>query len=798
MRELWYAARHLGGHPWFTLVVAVTLGLGIGLVALQISVIDALLLRPLPFAQADRIVHIAHQNDSPESGNHWAPVSFAEYEQMRAQQALLNLAAFQERQLSLRHDQSSARRISGYAVSADFFAPLGVSALLGRVFEPGDDLAGQAPKLVISERLWRDEFGADPTLIGSSVRLDGEIATLIGVMPASFEFPSAQDFWLNLVTPAAGPDNAMTVQVVGVLHPGQSTAAAALALQAVATRLQQSSGEAAAIPVRVLVQPFAAANQNTSGVILLATMLALTLFVLALACVNASSLIYAHAAARVHELAVRNALGAGGMRIARQLLSESMVLAALGALVGVGLAALGVRLIERYVRSLPDVPLSIYFQIDTSVLIWTLLLMVLAGLGAGMVPAWRAGRSDLNASLRDHWLHTGASKRGPGRWLVGVQLAFAATGMLMATLLAMSAVSASRGNLGFAPDSLLSGRVDLSGPAYDQPLARSRFYEQLMEQIGATPGVVAVAVSSRDLVEPAVSTRVELDDRRYLREDDKPQAWLEVVSRDYFAVVDRPAASGRVFNRSDVADGPAVALVNRSFAEQHWPGESAIGKRVRRSEDQAQWATVVGVVPDLNLAGLRNGGASAGWYLLQDQQAWGWMNVLVRTRGDARTLIGPVRAAVAAVDPEQPIHSIGSLSERTVQRTADLLLVGTLALCFAAAALFLAAIGLYGVIAHASERRIPEFGLRMALGAQRAGLTRMVVLESLPRTLIGVGVGLAVGYLLAQPLARVLPAAANAGLSAYALVASILLLTTLVASWLPARRASKANPICRG
>jgi putative ABC transport system permease protein len=800
MNDLRFALRHLFKHPSFTLIVALTLGLGIALVTTQYSLIDGLLLRPLPFANGDRLLHIAHQGNS--NGQNWRALSVPEFLAVREQQhSFEDLAAFSFDFYNLSQTGGTPRRLSGRAVSANFFELVNTPALFGRGFRAGEDQAGQNLQLVLSHAIWTEEFGADPTVIGRNVSLNGETASVIGVMPAGFGFPYDEDCWVNLRLPAAAQSatDMLDVEVFGRLKPGLSLAQARADLMTILQRRPgaQDVAEAAnSAPALVAVQPFPQAYNSEDTVTLLGTMLAMTLFVLALACVNVANLLFIRASDRLGELAVRSALGAGRGRLIRQLLIESGVLAGCGTVVGLLLANVGVHLLQSEIKARVNVSSWTHFDLNHRVLAITALLTVLSGLAAGLLPALRMARLDLNAGLRaDGRGSVGGSRAWAGRSIVIGQLGFACAAMVMASLLALSAVRSSRGTLPFDPDTLLIGRVELQGLPYVEPQQRSAFYRQLLDRVGQVPGVAATAVSSRDLVNPGVYSQFELEDRPGERAQDRPGGWLEVVSRDYFQVIDRHASSGRLFSAEDHADSLPVALVNASFAAQWWPGRSPIGERIRRVENDAQWATVIGVVPDLNIEGIGNRSSPGGWYLLQDQQAWGWLDLLVRVHGDPLAMIGPVREAVAAIDPNQPIHSITTLRERTQRGVAGLQIVGTMASIFAATALLLVAVGVYGVASFATRRRTRELGLRRALGASAGSVAALLLRQSLGRSLAGISAGLALGFVLAQPLAPVIPMVSAGDPWIYLGVGGVLTLAALLASWIPARRAAVCDPM---
>lgn len=805
MHDFRFALRHLAKHWRFTLIVTLTLGLGIGLVATQFSLIDGVLLRPLPFANADRLMHVSLAPEDGTAG--WRPLPMGLFAAVREQSdpaqsdSLEGAAAFSFDFFNLSQSGAAPRRMIGRAVSSNFFDLIETRPALGRGFRAGEDRPGQPLQVVLAHRIWTDEFGSDPGMLGRSVRLNGELATVIGVMAPGFGFPMDDDCWVNLrlpATPAPGQPPPATEAMI-VLKPGVSSATAAAELSTLARAVEQTqtgkAAEAGSAP-RVQLQSFQAAYSGNGTVVLLATMLAMTLFVLAVACVNVANLLFVRGSDRLNEMAVRAALGAERGRLVRQLLVESVLLAGLGALAGAFLAAIGVHWLETETTARLDGPSWMHFALDARVLAFTSAIALLSGLAAGLLPALRMSRMDLNSVLRASGRGgIGSERAWLKRSIVVGQLGFACAAMVVAALLALSAVRSTERTLAFNPHSMLVGRIELQGLNYVENGQRSRFYNQLIERVRAVPGVAAAAVSSRDLVNPGVYADVEIQGRTTERAQDRTGAWLEVVSRDYFSLVDLQARSGRLFSTADTEKSTPVALVNESFAQRHWPGRSPLGERVRRHEEGAQWATVVGVVPDLNMEGINNAGSSAGWYLLQDQLAWGWLDLLVRAEGDPRPLIAPVREAVAAIDPDQPIHMIGTLTERTARGMAGPQIIGSMAGIFALTALLLVAVGIYGVTAFAAQRRTRELGLRMALGARAGTVTALLVRQNLGQSLAGIGSGLLLGYALALPLAPILPAISINEPAIYLAVALVLVASAALASWLPARRAAAQDPL---
>jgi predicted permease len=797
MNDLRLALRFLRNQLGFATAAVLTLGLGIGMVSTQYSLIDGVLLRPLPYPEGQRIVHVARSIDAFPGA--WNPLGVNEYVDLAAeQQSFEAFAAFRSETYNVVTGAGMPQRYWGTAVTTGFFDVIKVRPSIGRTFLAGEDVQGQPLRALISHALWRDRFGSDPAVLGRTVRLNGENAEIIGVMPEAFSFPGTDQVWVNHRLPPAGvmEPGDLGLQGLGLLKPGASASSAAAELELAARRHRERQGKPLDDLGSIVAQPVPRAYNGGGTSTLFGTLFAMTVFVLLLACFNVANLLYVRATDRLRDLAVRSALGAGRRRIVRQLLAESLVLGVLGALAGVLLAAGGVTLLQAQADARIELPGWISFDLSPRVIAATIATAVLAGLLAGVMPAVRAARVDIATVLRSEG--RGSVGTGDGRlrrWMVAGQLAFACMALLIAALLAVNAARSSAVTLAYDPQSLLIGRIELQGLPYAEVSARTRFYQQLTERVAAAPGVAAAAVSSRDLVASGVYENLEIGGASYAREQDKPGALLEVVSRDYFRVVDRQALAGRLFGPQDHERSDPVALVNRSFAERFFAGRDPIGQRLRRATPDAQWATIIGIVPDLTMEGLGSNLPAAGWYLLQDQIGWGWLDLLVRVEGDATALVPTVRAAVAAIDPDQPVHTIVTLDGRAARAMAGLDIISGMSVVFAFAALLLAAIGVFGVVAYGARQRTREFAMRLALGSSSAGIVWMMLRQNALFALGGTLAGVLAGYALTQPLANALPRAPTDEPLVYLVIAALLLTTAAIACWLPARRAAGVDPI---
>jgi len=793
--------RRLLLQPGFTLLAAFSLALGIGVVATQFSLIDGIILRGLPIPDAQRLVHVARESPQSNQGVDWETVPYRDYLFLReAQTSLETLAAVNPIGLNLTGDGRVPSHYEGAKVSANLLEVLGVAPQLGRWFDPEEDRPGQPLFVVVSHGFWQEEFGADPRVLGRSVTLNGEVGTIIGVMPSRFTFPTGQKLWINL---RAAPDPphvrlADRLEMVGKVRPSVSIQQAKAEFNTLARRLIQMFPDTNQGYKRMNVEKFAYAYAGGGTEPVLYLMLAMTVFILALSCVNVANMLLARACRRGRELAVRAAVGATRWRLVRQLLVESLVLAFVGAFGGLVLAGVGVDQLQHQFVERMNVLSWLEFRLDHRVLGITILVTWAAGLLAGIVPALQAARVDVHSALKDGSRHSSSlSMNRFSSWLVTLQIGFSSMLLISACLLGWTTYQIRKANLRYEPDRLLVGRIELHEGTHPTKEDRARFYQELLRRLQTEPAVESVVVSSRNMISPGVQTRVGIEGVIHAHENDQPYAWLEVISRDYFELFGVGLVSGRLFDSRDHYDAPRSALVNESFARKHWPEDTAVGQRFRSGQTGDHWVTVVGVVPDLQMDGLfspstRN---AAGFYLFQDQMGWGWLNLVVKTRADSKALVEPLRRAVAEVDPDQPLFSIGTLAEHTAREIHGFTIVGSMAGFFALTTLFLGAIGVYGVTSFSVGQRTREFGVRMALGASVGSVLRLVMSQGLRQIGYGLGGGLIAALFLTRPMRGVVNDELITNPWVYVGVTCVIASVALLALWIPARRAAKISPM---
>lgn len=802
MQFLKLALRQIRLRPGFNLTAAVSLALGIGLVATQFSLIDGILLRGIPAPDAQRIMHIGRMAPASQGRDGWDSLPYRDF------------LAFRERQTSF--DVLVGSTTGGLNLSAPGRIPshhpggfvtynvpelMGVQPMLGRWFTAAEDQIGQPTLIVLSHKLWQEEFAADPKVLGQPLSVNGVAGTIIGVMPPHFSFPGSERLWVNL---RAGPNDPRTTPVdraemIGRLKRGVSLDQARAEFDGIAAILEKQWPDSNSGYNRMAVEKIAFAYAGGGTIPILVLLLAMTVFILALACVNVANMLLGRAAQRTRELAVRAAVGASRFRLVRQLLGEALVLAALGAVGGFVVALFGVDLLNTHLAHRPYMPDWFDFRLDYRIVGATILLTALAGLFAGIMPALQASRLDVNTALKDD--ARAASSMGLGRlarWLVTAQIAFSSALLVAACVVGWTVFDVRQANLRYDPDRLLTGRVEIHDAVYPTVEKRAQFFRELMQRLQNEPGVDAVAVTSRNIIGSGVPTPVAPEGMVFAHANARPPAWLEVISSDYFKLIGVSALRGRLFDSREHSLKVRAAVVNESFARKFWPGQDALGRRFQSAQTpDGEWLTVVGIVPDLKMQGLfaPPGIDEAGFYLVQDQMGWGWLDIFIRTKGDPLQYVPPVRKAIASLDPNQPIHSIGTLTTVTAQAARGFTIIGVMAGIFALVTLFLGAIGVYGVTSLAVSRRTREFGVRMALGATVGQVLKLVLAQGGRQIGIGLAIGLLGGFFLTRPVQDLFGPGMTNNPVVYLVVALVIAFVGLAALWIPARRAARIDPM---
>jgi len=804
IRDLRFSLRALVRSPVFTGVCVLMLAVGIGSAIYMFGAINAFALKPLPFADADRLVHFEYTDRRDASRNLSMPL--ADWIDLRErQQSLELLAGYYQGTANLSGTEGAPERLSAAWVSADAFTTLGVQPMLGRGLDADDQRAGAARVALIGYRTWQLRFSADPQVIGRTVRVNGEPLEIVGVMPEGFGFPNAEMMWLPLVDDraAAASATAPLLRSFGRLRAGISQEQARQEFAGLMIGLAAERG----VPLRgdqAKLEPFAdefiqpQIRQGTTA------MFIAVLLVLLIACANVASLVLARFAARTRELGIRAALGASRRRLVVQVLSETLVIAMLAAPIGYFGADLAARFSDGLTTSAGNLPYWINFDVDVRDLIFSVGIALTCALLAGLVPALRAGRIDVQESLRSGSNGSIGTAGRIGRYLVSGEVALCVILLVCAGVAIRSALHAQQTQLGIEVDGVLTGRIALFESAYPDAASRLRFVEALEPRLGELPGVQHVGFASTlplmgyERQEYArVGDVVSADERR-------PQAWASSVSDDFFATFGIALREGRGFDARDTAQAPGVAIVSAGFAAAAWPDRGAIGQRVQLAPKHADspWLEVVGVVADSvqadylqvsSTSSARRGHGNVFRPIAQNPPAF--VSFAVRAQGDVGALGESVRNAVRAVDADLPVYWLQPMQDwrRQIFWGSDLL--ASMFGAFAVFAVLLAAAGIYAVLAFDVAARTREIGVRRALGAPARSVLAMVLRRGGVQVSIGIVIGLplAVGFslLLGQMM---LPGSRSDPL-VYAVVVGVLAVVVFAAAMLPARRALRVDPM---
>lgn len=798
LKDLRYAGRMLFKNPGVSLMAVVALALGIGVTATMFSIVYGALMRGLPFEGGDRIMMVWRTELSQNASRMSVPVH--DYLDWRGQQkSFESLAAYYQGTVNVTWSDRP-ERFDGAFITANGFAALGVQPFLGRGFREDEELPGGVMPVILSYHLWQDRFHGDREALGQTVKTNGETAQIVGVMPEGFLFPERDDIWVPLrEDPVQLPRGGGTwLNVYGRLREGVTLDQASTEFAGIAARL------AGAYPdtnkgIGVSVEPFTKSAIGDDAAGILSSMLAVVSLVLLIACANVANLLLARAAVRTKEVGIRTALGAHRWRVVSQMVAEALALAVVGGALGAGLAWVGVTLFARAIVDTSP-PFFLVFKVDAPILLFILGISMFAAVVAGGLPALKASRMDISGVLKDE--SRGSSGLTIGRMskvLVVGEIAMSLALLVAAGLTARSITTLREFDYGFDPDAVFTARVGLFDAEFPDTLSRRSFYDELSRRIGAIPGVRS---SSLATILPggagANRSSFAVEGKSYPEDRDYPAAFNGLVTPGYFATVGVSVAAGRDFDEGDVAGSLPVALVNESFAKKFLPGQSALGARFRpgTSGSSASWLTVVGVVPDLWMQGMQNAEASpAGYYVPLAQSDARFMSLLARGPSDPMSLSAEVRKAVESVNADTPIYFVDTVAGRIAENTWVYNVFGVLFMVFGFVALFLASIGLYAVMAFSVSRRTPEVGIRMALGAARGQVLGLILRQGIVQIGIGLVLGLGLALLVSRALKEVLFQVSSADPFTFVVVPLVLAVTGILASLVPARRATRVDPM---
>ena len=797
MQDLRYALRGFRRNPGFALAALTVLALGIGANAAIFTVVDAVLLKPLPYREPDRLVMVWHTPPPAQfPGMTRFAVSAANYLDWERQQHVFERMSLMGFRLYMLTGRGKPEQLQAQAVSAGFFETLGLDPLSGRWLHPEEDQPGRNRVVVLSYRLWQNRFGGDPAIVGRSIQLDGQPHVVVGIMGRDFTFPD----WAQLWTPLGLDEKARAVRgehslmTIARLKPGVEVAQAQAEMTAISRRLEQQYPEdnkgwgAVVVPLRDDM----VGELRPSLLVLLGAVA----FVLLIACANVANLVLVRTLTRRREMAIRLALGAGPGRIVRQVLTETTLLAVAGGLLGLLVASAGVDLIVAFFGD--RLPQATPIQPDARVLAFTALVSLLTGVAAGLAPALRLARASVGAAIKEGGGRSDSDAAGSRvrSLLVVAEVALSLVLLVGAGLTTRSLWELNTVSAGFDPRQVLTGSVALPESRYQTDDQKRLFFDQFLSRVRGLPGVESAAlVTNLPLAGGGNKWPVAIVGRPQVQMSEQPQVQGNVITPGYLRTMRIPVVRGRDITDADAAGRPAVVLVSEAMARWLWPNEDPIGQRLVTAFFPEAVREVVGIVKDVREHTLTEGG-TASMYFPMAQLPSPWGNLVVRTRTSSPgSLVPSIEAALRELDAEQALMDPMPMEQVVARSTTDRRVTMFLLAAFAGLALLLAGVGIYSVLAYAVRRRVREIGIRMALGAVRGGVVRMVLADALKPTLVGLALGLAGALALRNVMASLLFGVSAADPWTFTAVSALLLAVALLASALPAYRATRVDPV---
>lgn len=797
-QDLRQALRGMWKQPGFTLVAAITLALGIGANTAIFSVINALILNPLDIADAERVVALWR---TPKDKRDKGPASYLDLQELRAQSSSFDaIAGYKPNGFTLLDEQ--AEQVQGMRVTANFLSLLKVTPVLGRDFQVEEEKRGAKDVVIISNQIWQKRFAGDQNAIGKDLTLDGKPFTIIGVLPQDFEFPLARRSTEILTTVAGEGRNleergAYVFLTLGRLKHGVTFTQGQAELNNIAANLEQQYPQYWRNTAAYLVP---AGEQIVSAEIRrgLWVLLGAVIFLLLIACTNVSNLLLVRASVRQRELALRVALGAGTWRIVRQWLTESLLLASLSAGIGVLFAAWGLKLIKFYGAG--QLPRLHEVQIDLPVLTFTVVVSFVTAIVFTLLPALKASRPDINEVLK---AGTKSSTSSSSMWRDSLVVAEVALGLVLligAGLMMRSFASLMNVHPGFDPQNVLTARITLSGPAYEETEARRRYVSQTIERLKALPGVESAAfVAPMPFSGAEIGGDFRIEGYEVPEPGRAPVANVRNVTSEYFQTIRIPLLKGRYFSEQDQRGNIGVAIVNETLANRYFANDNPLGKRinelgVNQNEGDPKQYEIVGVVGDVHHNSLTRS-ATPELYLSHQQNSWPWGNFLVRTTNDPAALTLSFTDTIRSTDKAIPVTRVRPLTEAISETISQARFYALLFGLFGATGLLLTLTGIYSVISYTVSNHTREIGIRMALGAQGRDVLKLIVGKGLMLTLIGIGIGLLGALGITRVMQTLLFGVSATDWLTFTAVALLLALVGLLATAIPARRATKVDPL---
>jgi putative ABC transport system permease protein len=800
LKDIQYALRQLIKQPGFTAIAIITLALGIGANTATFSVINAVLLRPLPYPQADRIMVL---NESSGPGQDFSVALPDYFDWQRDNTSFEHLAATHKESRNLSGIPGrQAERVSCASVTRNFFNIVGLAPQIGRTFSEDEDKVGAPPVAVISDRLWQRAFNRNPAAIGQSINLHDQNFTIIGVMPPQVTSPQDTDAWFSIMrrsNNSAWLDRAHhpMIFVWGKLKRGISVEQARAEMKGIAARLQQSypdTNKDVTAVVTPLLENLVGKYRTNLGLLFAAVGL-----VLLIACANLANLFAARGAARAREFAVRAAVGASRGQIIRQLIVESFIIALLGGAFGV-LLAVWVR--DALVGLSPQgVTRFQEISFDMPVLGFVFLIASLTTVLFGLWPAWQASRADVQLALKagSHAVGDALSVRRTRDWLVIGEIALTLTLLVAASLVLKSFSRMQSLQLGYEPRDLLTARIELPFRVYSTRDKVVTFTKSLLERLGALPGVEKAGIGSNSPLMGSWQTSFLREGAPQTTPAQMPSADLEVVTGDYFGTLKVPLLRGRTFNDRDTKDSPRVVVIDQALAEQYFAGADPIGKRlsieVGNDDEGYIWHEIIGVVARVRFHTIDEMAPLPAIYCSMAQARRTSLGVFIRSPLGGASFANSVRDVVSSIDPALPVFDVRPMSKRVQETWGTQRLLTFLFSVFATLALILAMVGLYGLLAYTTSKRVREIGVRLALGARPAQIRTLILSHAIQLLLVGSGIGLVAALFVSRAFRSILFGVNGAEPAMYLLIGIVLFSATLLACWIPARRAARVDPI---
>jgi putative ABC transport system permease protein len=808
-KDIRYALRSLWQRPGFLITAVITLALGIGANTAIFSVVNAVVLRPLPYAEPDRLVML-WETIAGNDKRSVAPGNFVDWRQQNA--TLADTAAVFGGNFNLTAD-GEPERIDGATITSNLMRVLGVGAQLGRTFQPDDDDHQDRAVVLISDGLWKRRFGAKQDVVGRTITVDETAHTIVGVMPRGFQYPTRSELWvlgrdrnavsLSLISQFPKNDwsherDAHFINVIGRLKPGVTLSQVQSNISGIARQIEQqfpqTNGGLGSNVVPLHTQIVGDVRR------VLFILLGAVAFVLLIACTNVANLMLARATQRERELAIRLAVGASRLRLVRQLLTESLLLSLFGGLAGL---VLSVWAVDLFIKLSPgNIPRLGEASVDVRLLIFTFAISLCTGIAFGLLPAFQATHTNLNNSLKDSQAGgkgVSRQRRSTRNVLVMAEVALAQVLLVGAGLLLLSYVRLTQINPGFNADKVLTARIAPSAKKYPDAKSRTIFYSAVLDHLQHLPGVKSAGMwMNLPLSGASMNRGFHAEGRPEPRSDENISMDYQIVSPGSFAALEVPIIRGRGFTEADTETSPRVIVINQTMARQYWPNEDPIGKRmaIGESSRETSWRTIIGVAGDVRHASLSDAATPCAFInYRQDLESWSRMGFVIKSNIEASALISAVRRELVAVDSSQPVYAVQPLEELLSTSVAERRFVMTLIGSLAFIALALATIGVYGVLSFSVSERTHELGIRMALGAKGYNVLVMVMAQGMRVTLIGIAVGLACSIALTRLLTSLLFAVSATDARTFTVVAVLLAAAAIVACFIPARRATKVDPL---